>query len=311
MLACLLAGGGPVAARAASAWDLPGADAGAETGVTLSVRPSLGVLEGEAREVVYAPGEQGSWKSSELTWDLAGVVIGGVTVSADIGPRLTLNAGAWTALNEGNGEMGDTDWRIEGQPWTDWSLSDAAVTEAILLDVNASWLLWRNDNDIKVRCLAGYRRDSWKWEDSLKRFVYSLNDFRDFAGNANGVTSIRYEQEFNIPYVGAGMELPLGKAQLGAYFRYSPWVSADDRDFHVLRELHFEESFSGGDYFGYGVAVTWPRSDRFFFSVALDGQQIPEMIGDMFIVEENLFIPDSAGIAHECLTVSAQAAWRF
>jgi outer membrane protease len=310
VLACALAAALTYAARAANAPDLPGGPRPAKA-VTLSVRPSLGVLEGEAREVVYVPGEAGRHKVSELTWELAGVILGGVTVSAELGSRLALHAGVWTGLNEGDGGMTDTDWRLEGQPWTDWSISDASVTRALLLDLNAAWLLWRNDRGLALRCLAGYRRDSWRWEDSLRQFVYSLQDFRDFAGTAEGVNTIRYEQEFDVPYVGAGLELPLGKARFSACLRYSAWLDAADRDFHVLRELHFEGSFAGGTYLGYGLAIASPLSSRLSVSVALDGQQIPELDGDLFIVEQNAFLPNSAGIAHESLTLSGQACWRF
>lgn len=301
---------GAFESRAQAVWNAPGPSLALSDTPSIVIQPSLGRAWGEAREIVYVPGERGGRKGSELIWDITDVMLGGLALSANLSPRWTINAGAWTALNEGRGEMRDYDWFVEGWPWTDRSISEVAVTDATLYDVQVSMRVWQR-NRSAIRGQVGFRHDTWRWEDSFQSFVYSIHAFRDVAGTADGINTVNYEQCYRIPYAGLSAETGVGPVTLDAYVRYSPLVEADDRDHHVIRQLHFEETFSNGNYVAAGLRVTAFPSDRFFVSGAVDVQAIPEIIGDMRVRELDLKAADSAGIEFTSTTLSAQAGWRF
>jgi outer membrane protease len=280
-------------------------------GFTLTGWGALGALGGEARESVFtASAAGGARKASELVWDLSSVLLAGAGLDARA-DRLGLHASAWTGLTGGDGYMEDTDWSVEGSDWTYWSRSSADVTEALLLDLGLSWRLGGPRRAGAVRILAGYRRQSWEWRDSLLEHIYSINGFRDVRGRDNGGLGVRYAQRFDIPYAGVSLAGTRPPLCFEAHVLYSPFVSAEDRDFHVRRGLHFEESFAGGEYIAAGVSTGWALTDRLSLSAALDWQAIPEITGDMRVIEERSYLEDAAGIAHRSTAVSAAARWRL
>ncbi|MBP7831181.1 MAG: omptin family outer membrane protease [Kiritimatiellae bacterium] len=271
-----------------------------------SLRGSVGFLQGEAGELVYEP-ELDNYKLSELQWDLSGLVMGGAVFSGAAG-KFGFNAGFWVAANKGDGEMKDYDWFVPGMDWTDYSRSDVDVESGYSLDINANYLLVRRPQ-VGLRALVGYKRDYWEWTDYGREFVYSVYGFRDYVGNFDGQNVIDYQQTFDIPYVGLNLDGRAGSLGWNAYALYSPIVSAEDKDHHILRELHFEESFDGGDFYAVGVSATYRITPQLFLSGAVDYQDIPEFQGDMTIVESGETYEDSAGISNNHVMFSLALGW--
>ena len=196
------------------------------TNFTLSARLMIGMLSGEAREIVY----EGSHKLSELIWDLSGLVWGGATVSGQFGDRFRVNAGFWTALTEGDGGMEDYDWLDTWRDdWTHWSESEVDVINAWSADVNASYLVWTT-RDLGVHAIVGYKHDFWEWSDFGGRYVYSSDTgFRDIIGNFGGENGIDYEQTFDIPYLGIGLtSMGHERWRASGYLLFSPLVFGED-----------------------------------------------------------------------------------
>ena len=131
----------------------------------ITVKGSLGVLNGEAHEIVYggqaAPGNE-DYKVSELIWDLKSLVMAGAIVSIGGDGPLVLNVGLWGGVNEGiDGEMYDYDWLVPSiSDWTDRSRSEVDVISAVMFDANLSLELVQGDG-YTLSGVAGIMYDMW------------------------------------------------------------------------------------------------------------------------------------------------------
>lgn len=280
----------------------PPAVAGGESGrrVRATTRVSVGMLEGQSREIVYAPPFIGGNETlSELTWDLSGLAMLGVGADVDMCGRWLIGVDYHTVLNRGHGEMNDFDWLGPGEEWTDWSRSLAIVEAGETLDARAAARFQTPLAALRYRLILGYRRVYWKWSDRGQEYVYSVDGFRDRQGSFMGARLIDYGQEFSIPYLGCGLTAGTGRVLVDAAAMGSGFVTARDWDYHRLTGVHFEERFSRGRFLRVRVAGSWAIRTDTLLTLALDGQVIPEIMGDMTIVEEQFTVQDLAGISHE------------
>ncbi len=287
-------------------------------GVSFGGQVSLGVVNGEAKEHVYdyETADGSRRQLSRLDWDLKNVVMGGGNGSVRLLKKLTLNGGVWFALTEGNdGEMEDYDWLdMTSSEWTHYSLSEVDVTQGYIVDVNAAWDLvtW---NDLTARIYAGYKQNGWTWEDRVQFGIY---DFIYWEGNGDNM--INYEQEFRIPYVGGSADWAVGNFTFTGYVTWSPFVSATDWDEHVARDMHYKETFDGGDLLGLGAEARYSFSQGSmkgaFVSAAVDYQKIDLIVGDVeFYGEETGYTvvsdTDMAGVENNYLMISVGGGFQF
>lgn len=304
---CLLAAS--VDSLALHAWDVPGQEPS-----VVSLRGSYGALEGEAHETVYDNSfGGGNEKVSELIWDLSGLQVAGAVLSIRPTANLSFHGGAWTCVNKGNGTMVDYDWAFGGPAWSDRSISDVEVISSYMADINVAYR-FIHEQGFSLSAVVGYKQDYWEWEDSVVEFVYSVYGFRDYYEAGDGSNMIDYDQLFQIPYVGLDATLARGSFALNAYVLYSPLVVAEDNDYHIARDIHFKETFSGGTYFAVGVGAQYDITSALFVSASLDAQSIPEFIGDMELTDalgDTYSYSDSAGISHWSSMLSASIGLRF
>ncbi len=274
---------------------------------TLAWRGGVMIQSGEARELVF----EGSHKLSELIWDISDLALAGGSVSAAIGNSLQLNAALWVGITKGNGSMEDYDWFVEGEDWTHFSDGDVEINSAYVLDVNGTYTFYRNGS-LACYGILGYKQLFWDWSEYGRTYIYSENGWRDSVGSFDGVNGIDYEQIFDVPYAGIGMRVAFGRAWGSLYGLYSPLVQAEDRDHHILRDLHFVETFENIDYIGFGGELAYLFSHSFFMTVAVDGHAIPEARGDMFIIDEfgeTFFNPDAAGVENTAVSATLALGW--
>jgi len=288
-------------------------------GVSLSIKYSILAVGGEARELVYAGSAQrdlpANYKVSELIWDIDSLTMVGSTVSARFGERFRVNAGVWFGLNKGSGGMEDYDWMDPSRSeWTHFSESDVDIETAFSFDLNASLELF-DLGPFVCSGILGYKHDFWEWSDYGGTYIYSTSGFRDDIGSFGGENGIDYEQTFDIPYIGVQVATSGSSVRASAYFLYSPFVIAEDKDHHIFRNLYFREEFEGGDFIAVGGDVSIDLTDTFFISGAVDAQIIPEFTGDLFSQEGldgvESMSPDGAGIENTVWALSASAGLRF
>ena len=291
------------------AWDVSSG-----TNDTISIRGSYGMLNGEAHEIVYANDPfAGRYKLSDLKWDLSPLEMAGLVMSCKLSDLWSLHAGAWTSLNGGNGQMLDYDWQFPGLPWSDRSISDDTVLSSYMADINVTRRIFAQGS-IVFSGVIGYKQDFWKWDDHVLDFLYSVNGFRDYHATGDGSTMVDYQQLYRIPYVGLQSDGLWGAFVLNAYLLYSPLVLAQDQDYHIARNIHYKETFSGGNYIGAGVAAQYDITSALFISAAFDFQTIPEFTGDLQQTDASgntSSFNGAAGIAHTSSLLSVSMGMRF
>ena len=291
--------------------------------IAVAVDFSAGMLNGEGNEHVYDyevdPGNR--YQLSRLDWELKDVWMGGCSISIRLLDRLTVNAGAWTALTEGGGEMEDYDWLLpEYSPeWSDYSLSEVDVTAGYVLDANVAWDFVRRET-LVLRGLAGYKQDGWTWEDRGQYAIYSSDyGFRDEYWDFGGENGINYEQLFRMPYVGASADWRWKEWTVSGYATYSPLVSASDWDEHVARDTYFKETFEDGEMVGAGLKIRYDFAENFlggaFAFASVDYQAVDLIVGDSEMREgfygEKETMEDGAGIENEYTAFSVGGGLRF
>jgi len=286
-------------------------------GVSSAFQASMGILNGEAKEHVYDYDTGSRRQLSRLDWDLKNIIMGGFNGSVRVMDKLTINAGYWTAMTKGSGEMDDYDWlNPSSSDWTHYSLSDVDVTEGYAFDLNVAWdlLVWE---ELTTRVYAGYKQNGWSWEDSGQYLLYP--EYGYVPEPLYGNNMINYEQEIRIPYMGLSADWGMGNFTFSGYFNFSPVVSATDWDHHIDRTLKFEETFDGGDMYGLGLEARYAFTGGFwngaFVSAALDYQKIDLIIGDMEVTDystgETGGDTDVAGIENETMMLSLGLGLNF
>lgn len=295
--------------------------------VGLSLKGSVMYLEGQSDEYVYAghgAGVPSDYKVSELNWDISSLVMVGGSGAIQLGKYIRFNAGAWVGATKGDGGMKDYDWLEPSiDDWTHYSESEVDIEDAFSYDMNASVKLF-DFGACELHGVIGNKHDHWEWSDMSGMYIYSsggpsgndyINYFRDDVGSFAGVNGVDYEQTFDITYAGLKLTYGTEKVDFSAYAQYSPFVEADDKDHHILRNIYFTEDFENGDYYAAGGELTINLTDMFFIAGSVDYQLIPEFTGDMTRKEGVHGVKqtnkDGAGIGNEILAVSASAGIRF
>lgn len=286
-----------------------------QASIALSGRTSIGYLTGQAHEFVYWP-HRGGHKASELTWDIDSLFM--VGLGATIQPKqwLAINIDTWFNIGDGSGYMDDYDWAIPGMDWTDQSIHDNTdVTKGFIFDVNAEMTAF-STNQIQLTGIIGFRRDSFEWQSRGGSYVYSVNGYRDMAGNfADDVLGITYEQTFNVPYIGIGFKGDFDRIHFAAKITGSVLVSGEAIDHHHLRNLVTTDDFSNESMIAFDVSFGYDVSDTIGLEVAYAYEKYDTMKGDSVwdFNDEGVSIafPDSAGADLETSMVSMNITYSF
>ncbi len=277
--------------------------------VVVSGRMSLGVLNGEAHELVYDA--QSGKKISELIWDMDNVLMLGAGVTVSPVNWLRLKADVGIAVTEGEGNMDDFDWLASNYDgYTDWSShDDLEIDEGLTLDLNAEFAILRHNQSV-LFAIAGFRHDNWSWVARGGDYVYSTTYLGDTVGSfPDGVEVISYEQTYDTPYIGIGFQADLTPVTLSGRVIGSTLVSAEDEDTHHLRNLLFEEDFDNGDMIGIDFAVTYKFNERMALTGSFQYLEFNEVRGetkmtDLGTGQSVVFSGDAAGADNETSTLA-------
>jgi len=283
-------------------------------GFVLGLRADVSMVQGESHEIVYDKFFGYTEKMSELIWDLDSIPMVGLALSLDTPYRLSANLGFWTAVGEGSGALDNRDWLIYSGDanWSHWSHSPVDLEEGTRWEVNLAYALLQKPC-FNLKALIGYRRLFWEWADYGGFYVYSSESgFRDDIGTFDNTTGIEYEQTFEIPYLGFTTGWRGKKMAVDAYGLFSPMVSADDEDYHVLRDIHFTESFDDGTFWALGLNARYHLTPRCYLLAGVEYQEIEEIRGSMKIDGES--VPSwlgEAGISHKSTTGTLALGYEF
>jgi outer membrane protease len=305
------------AAQALQATDGPEIKFDSEQFVSLSIRGSAGYLSGQTHDKIYFHPQYGiTYTANELTWDMKDYM-GGAMASIAFVDGFCVNAGYWRALGEGSGKINNYDWLRAGADWTDWSQSDANPSGSYVLDVNAVLDIWKSTS-FAVGGSLGYKREFWSGSGRGGRYVYSSNPSmavgtRDQAGTDSGATFVDYQQTIEIPYIGVNARMAMNNLAFSAYGLYGPWVNAAGKNRLLYPPAYFQETLSGGMFYGLGANAIYKLTEDWFLAFALDYQNISRLSGDAFIrgtaAEEE--ITDGAATSQHAVLYSLSAGYAF
>lgn len=259
-----------------------------------------GQSEVKANELVY--GQPATYpvdyKLSHLIWDVKNIstVVAGLNV--DVGNEYTLNLEGKFNVDEGKGTMDDYDWQDIGNDWSDWSHhDDTDVTGINGLDVSLDYnLVGKRDN--KLSLLIGYSDELWAWESRGGSYIYSSSGIlRDNIGTFTaGQPVITYEQRFKMPYLGLKYSKEFNDWKFDFRYDYSNQVKVTARDYHILRNLIFEDDFNKGVMNAYKLAVGYRLSKKFGLNVTYNYREYDEVRGNTLYINSN-----TGGIIGGCI----------
>lgn len=279
----------------------------------VEVSASVGMMRGDSHELVYD--SAGRKRISKLFWtfDENAVIGAGVAVSPMAG--LTLGLKAWTNATD-DSTMDDYDWLIPGfKDWSDWSHHERTNLEwMVMADLGASLDLYTS-NGVTVRGLAGYRWDNWKWKAFDGSFIYSTFGLRDTTGTFDGL-GIAYEQWFETPYLGLGLDLRQGPWTFSASAVGSAWVTGHDEDTHYFRGVVFTEEYDGGEFAGVDLSASYALNDSWTLTGSWHFQKYwmtkaPTEMLDVTTGQTFVFPGDAGGADHQSEIFSLGATFRL
>ena len=282
----------------------------ANDNLSLSFQVSSGIVDGEAREYVFWYGDDNRrTKLSELDWDIDRVLMAGGAATARL-RRLSFRFGAWSAVTAGeDGHLLDYDWTdANSTQWTDFSDSNVDVVNGLILDTNLGWdFLQQKQDGLTLTGILGLKIDKWKWEGYGGYALYPEYGYVPYFFD-NDQIEIRYTQEIRIPYAGLAVDWAWQSWGFSAQVNYSPLVQAEDRDYHVFRQIEWHDTFEGGDLLGVGAAVHYAFQTGVVLSATLDYQSLNPIVGNLAYTEsatgEKASFSDSAGLENRYLAFS-------
>lgn len=292
----------------------------------VQVRLHAGILSGESGEYVYdAPGDYSGipgYKLSELQWEIDSVTMIGVGFTIAPVPDLSLSLDYWRNAGDGDGTMDDYDWLYVGYDWSHWSHHpDTRARRVSRLDLGGSYAFYRDlTKTTSLSLLFGYRRDHIDWLASGGSGIYSVDAYRDTQVSFSSVPVIAYEQTFDTPYFGLGVETAVSASGLelllSAGVRYSRWVRGSDEDIHYLRDLKFEEDGSGGEWLALDIGLELELDRQLSLLFGYNWQEYQEikastLITDLVTGERYYYPGDAAGLDHSSRMLNIGLNYRF
>lgn len=281
-------------------------------GVNITARLQAGHLTGEANEYVY----DGGHTLSQLIWKIDDIYMLGAGVSVKPLHWIAINADGWFNISDGGGTMDDYDWMVQGMDWTHWSHHENTdVTKGIMVDINVELTPFKA-GPVRFSGFLGYKRDNWEWEARGGSYIYSYYGFRDTSGTwPDDELGITYEQIFNVPYIGIGVNGDFGAFDLKARLIGSPFVSGETIDHHHMRDLVVYDDFSGGDMIAFDIAGAYSFTEHLAMQMALNYTKYDTMKGDAEYHYNDIGVvvtyPDAAGTDLETTMFSLSFLYTF
>lgn len=214
---------------------------------------------------------------SELEWPLD-VWLARVDATVNFGPLWRMNGSLKKNIDEPSDDMIDSDWLRTPSLLDVYSNSKITDFDALILDVDVEWLFLKRKN-WNLFAGLGYKYQNFDYESALIH-QYSPSGLPGFNFYGDGSNSITYDMTYTMPYFIFGSEFQITPAfSIAGSFAFSPWVSAEDKDNHLLRNKVSSGDMDGSaimlDFSGtYNFAQSWFAEAGFqYMQIEVDGHQ--------------------------------------
>lgn len=194
-----------------------------------------------------------------------------------------------TDIQSPDDEMIDKDWLTSANPGQldVYSNSEVKDFSAYEWDISLAYKVLKGET-WSVRTGAGFQYQDWSYDTALIR-QYSPSGLPDLDYVGDGSISIAYDLSYEIPYLMLGGDMTLFKnMSLHGSVAYSPWVTADNRDQHLLRGK-VNKGHLHGDYFMTNVEARYTFISNWFLALAYQYKKIEtdgRMTGEFYATPE-------------------------
>jgi outer membrane protease len=223
---------------------------------------------------------EGYFPFSELKFPLD-VVFGVVKVKAVIRNRFVFDALVKKNITEPDDNMEDRDWLTDANPSQLDVYSDSEVVgfDGFVFDVDLAYKVLCRDKGW-LAAGAGYMYQNFEYDTAVIH-QWSPSGIPGFEYVGDGTKSIYYEVNYKIPYFLLSGQLTLNpQFTLNGRFAYAPWVSADNRDQHLLRYKENRAGDLDGDAYMLSVDAQYDFWQHWFLTGGLSYTSI-DVDGDM------------------------------
>lgn len=261
-------------------------DANVPLRITTSTR--IGVLYGDARELVYGAGI----KISDLDWTLKPLTYWGAMIRLETTSGYYCSASLKAGLSGFSGTMTDSDYLNLDGVRTHLSAHDCYTEDAFLFDAavgyenrvspsfSMGWALIFASMHFKWTARDGYLQYPSEtsspytpWDASMaKTYVYG--------------TGMAYEQNFLIPGVGFSVKyMPTPPLSIRLALDYSPLAACNDLDNHFLRALDFIEIMRNGSYFKPSLRAEYSKNGATSFWLEGSFTLVGNLLGNTKMID--------------------------
>ncbi len=206
----------------------------------------------DARGVRY----EGHFPISELEFPLD-VWLFRVDGTLNINEQWRANLTIKKNLSTPDDPMIDSDWLTLGNPGRldVYSEMDVSSFDGLIVDADVQWSFLRSPSG-SLFVGAGILYQKFEY-DTVLLYQYSPSGLPGFNYVGDGRTTILYDITYTMPYLKIGGDLRLGEGfTVSGSFAYSPFVQAEDTDYHLLREFGGKKSTGDMDGTAYLVDIT-------------------------------------------------------
>jgi len=296
-----------------------------QSGFRFSVTPSVGVINGQANEIVYKDSYSGMFES-ELQWDMKPIIYAGL--AADLGPANSFakhgfvgNLSFKFGIPQRAGIMEDRDWQYENSgALTNYSRHDNFSERTITADLTLGYSFpLLNFMALGLNLDFSYTHFYW----IAKNGYYQYLEQDDFGNILPGQTwtddiqkvpmkgkLIEYSQNWFIFSPGVFIKLRLGTLfSLNGNFNYSPFIYCADRDEHLLRNTTFLDYLYYGHYLKGSGGITFSPLDYLDLTLFLSYSSITDSRGDTYI--NSVKYSGIAGGGYAAFELGFSARFRF
>ena len=298
---------------------------------SFSLSPLVGMLHGQAEEIVYR-GPGSSRLYSELLWDLKPLIF--VGLAADFGPDDPFRDSGFIAAASvrfgfpfRSGINENRDWLNPQENWlTHFSRHDVYIQNAILFDISVGYS-WRLTDSLALRAHAefSFMHFSWSGENGFIQYPPSRWPANDYPAWNNELPRrrlygmvIRYSQNWFIFAPGFSLLWRINERfSLEGSFSYTPLIFCNARDDHLhhSRPITFWDYMSSGHYINGGGRLVFSARDNLDIVFSLSYMYITGTRGRTYRQDnasgQVVAFNDSAGAGFSALDISIAARIRL
>lgn len=280
---------------------------------TLSTTISIGMLYGQAVDLVYDQTVSTNYKISGLTWPFEPLFYYGAGLSLASKTGLFANLDVKQGIAGKTGTMTDSDYLNLDGIRTHYSESDSYTERAVLLDLKVGFNL-PLQSAITFSVFGGFSYMDFKWSARDGYYQYPASgSYGSYAPWSPSVTktpiygtAILYEQTYLMGLIGLSASYRIDRSfTLGASCSVAPIADCYTADNHELRLVDFYSKLSGGFMIEPGLSLQYAIKPGAAITLSVSYRGLSNFKGDITQVNEgttgtssnnNYYAgPDSAG----------------